>query len=176
MTRHALFLNGVYESVLEEINSIQRDLPDQILFLQPYKGEAIAQLRDVHPTVEDPTLVLMSLTTDLSMVHYTAEVVGWDDKRRLAGSRRDTINIIIGKLQPGEQGLHSASRSETGESVNLLHVRRLRRLENPFSVTRLTKASDGLPLSDKRTTAGGWAYVLREDLGELLARSKEAAK
>jgi hypothetical protein len=37
----ALFLNGVYEGVLEEILQVQAHLPEQIMFLQPHKGEAI---------------------------------------------------------------------------------------------------------------------------------------
>jgi hypothetical protein len=32
----ALFMNGVFESVLEEILQIQSVLPEQIMFLQPY--------------------------------------------------------------------------------------------------------------------------------------------
>jgi hypothetical protein len=85
MKTEALFLNGVYEAVLQEILAVQAELPEQIMFLQPYKGEAIAKLRDNPPSVDDPMLLLMSLTGDLPTVHYRAEIVGWDDKRHLDG-------------------------------------------------------------------------------------------
>jgi hypothetical protein len=158
----AIFLNGVYESVLEEILQVQGAIPEQIMFLQPYRNEAIAKLRDDPPSVDDPVLLLMSLTTDLPTVHYVAEIVGWEDKRTLPEPKRRVLNRLICTLQPNEGGLYDASRTETGESVNLLHVRRVRRLSKPFSVSQLLNAGDGQPISDKRTTAGGWLYVKTE--------------
>jgi hypothetical protein len=53
MKAEALFLNGVYESVLEEVLQVQGALPEHIMFLQPYRNEAIAKLRDDPPSVED---------------------------------------------------------------------------------------------------------------------------
>ena len=44
MALEALFINGVYESVLEEICRTQSVLPDQILFLQPYSSRPIVDL------------------------------------------------------------------------------------------------------------------------------------
>jgi hypothetical protein len=138
------------------------------MFLQPYRAEAIARLRDDPPSVDDPMRLLVSLTSDLPTVHYTAEIVGWDDKRHLDEQKRRVLNRLIWTLQPNEGGLYDAARGEGGESVNLLHVRRVRRLRTPFSVSRLVNAGDGQPVSDRRTTAGGWVYVKTENLPELL--------
>jgi hypothetical protein len=65
-------------------------------------------------------------------------------------------------------GLYHASQSESGESVNLLHVRRLRQVGKPFSVSQLVNVKDGGPVSDKRTTAGSWVYVQIDNLPALL--------
>jgi hypothetical protein len=169
MRSEALFLNGVYKDVLTEILQIQEALPEHIMFLQPYKNEAIVHLRDQPPSVEDPVLLLMSLTRDRPTIHYAGEIVGWDDKRTLGEKRRRVLNRLIHTLQPNEGGLYDASQSQTGESVNLLHVRRIHALSRPFSVSTLLNASDRQPLSDKRTTAGGWVYVLTENLPSHLA-------
>jgi len=159
MKSEALFINGVYESVLEDILRVQRWLPEHIMFLQPYSSDPIVHLRDDPPTIDDPTRLFLSITTDLSTVHYAAEIVSWDDKLALPEEKHNAINRLIWTLQPGETGLYDASRVEGKRSVNLLHVRRMHKLEKPFTVSGLTKTSDGLPLSPERTTAGGWSYV-----------------
>jgi hypothetical protein len=161
-------LNGVYKAVLREILQIQATLPEQLMFLQPHKGEAIAKLREDAPSVDDPMLLLMSLTEDLPTVHYFAEIVGWDDKRDLPEQRRHVLNRLIWAFQPNEGGLYDASRAQGRESVNLLHIRRLAKVRAPFSVSRLVNAGDGNPVSDKRTTAGGWVYVKPSKLSALL--------
>ncbi len=159
MKPESLFLNGVFESVLEEILLVQRWLPEQIMFLQPYSSDPITHLRDDPPTVDDPWRLFLSITTDLPTVHYTAEIVGWDDKRTLSQEKHNAISRLLWTLQPSEGGLYDASRVEGKRSANLLHVRRLQQLDKPFSVIELTKTSDNLPLSPDRTTAGGWSYV-----------------
>lgn len=168
MKGEALFLNGVYQSVLDEILAVQSVLPEQIMFLQPYKSVAIVRLRDDRPSVDDPMRLLISLTSDLPTVRYTAEIVGWDDKRQLRGTpRHRVLTRLICTLQPNEDGLYNLSQAEDGESVNLLHVRRLRPVSSPFSVSRLTKTEGGA-VSDQRATSGGWAYVQTAGLAELL--------
>lgn len=162
----ALFLNGIYETVLEDILRIQIELPEHIMYLQPYSSSPIVHLRDDRPSTEYPLLLFVSLTTDLSMIHYTAEIVGWDDKRDLSEKKKIALNHVIGKLQPGETGLYDASRVEGKPSVNLLHIRRLQRMDPPFSVSRLIKTIDGSPVSPNRTTAGGWAYVKKDPAPE----------
>ncbi len=159
MRSEALFINGVFKGVLEEILIIQEALPEQILFLQPYTSSAITHLRDDPPTVDDPMHFFVSITTDLPTIRYEAEIVGWDDKTTLSKERRHAISRITWTLQPGEGGLYDASRVEGAPSVNLLHIRRLKRLTEPFGVEQLVKTSDSQPLSPGRATAGGWAYV-----------------
>jgi len=159
MRAEALFINGVFEEVLREILKVQSVVPEQILFLQPYAGSAIAKLRDEPPTTESPMRLFLSTTDSLATVSYEAEIVGWDDKRTLTDKKRQVLNRIIYCLQPDEGGLYDASRAGEGKSVNLLHVRRLHKLNPPSSVDHLVKTGDSEPLSTGRTTAGGWAYV-----------------
>jgi hypothetical protein len=159
MTHEALFINGVYESVLEKILETQSVLPDQILFLQPYSARPIVDLQKSPPSVNDPMRLFLSTTTDLSTVRYQGEIVGWDDKRTLPSEKRNLIEKIINLLQREEGGLYNASLVAGGESLNLLHVRRLEKLKKPFSVERLVKVTDGDRLSPNRSMAGGWSYV-----------------
>jgi len=121
MRSEALFINGVYEDVLQDILEIQSVLPEQILFLQPYSGRAMVRLRDDPPTIESPMRLFLSTTADLATVSYRAEIVGWDDKRKLLDRKRHILNGIIRCLQPNEGGVFDASRTDEGESVNL-HV------------------------------------------------------
>jgi len=158
MKTESLFINGVYESVLEEILLVQHHLPEQIMFLQPYSSDPITHLRDNCPSVDDPMHLFLSITTDLPTVHYSAEIVGWDDKREISESKSNVLHRLIWTLQPNEGGLYNASL--VGKpSANLLHIRRLKKLASTFSVTRLIKTSDNKPVSPERTTAGGWSYV-----------------
>lgn len=64
MREEALFLNGVYEDVLREILLIQKELPEQILFLQPYSSNTITRLRDDPPSVESPMRLLIQGDVD----------------------------------------------------------------------------------------------------------------
>lgn len=158
MKFEALFINGVFESVLKEILLIQQYLPEHIMFLQPFSSDPITHLRDNRPSVDDPMRLFLSITTDLPTVHYTAEIVGWYDKRKISEEERFVFNRLIWTLQPNEGGLYDAS--PVGKpSVNLIHIRRLHKLNSPYSVTNLIKTSDNEPVSPDRTTAGGWAYV-----------------
>jgi hypothetical protein len=52
MRGEGLFINGVYREVLEEILKVQSELPEHIMYLQPYSGGAITHLRDAPPSVE----------------------------------------------------------------------------------------------------------------------------
>src|SRR5207302_7293448 len=102
------------------------------------------------------------------MIHYAAEMVGWDDNTQLSPAKRGVLDRVIAALQPGEKELYDASEANDGRTVNLLHVRRTRRVRQPFSVTRLIKTEDGTPISGPRTTSGGWTYVEYARLGDLL--------
>jgi len=95
-------------------------------------------------------------------IKYAGEIIGWDDKTKLSESKRNALNRVIWTLQSTETGLYDASSVEGKPSVNLLHVRRIHQLVQPFRVSRLTKTSDGQPVSEGRTTSGGWVYVKYE--------------
>lgn len=75
MALEALFINGVYEGVLEEIMQVQEVLPEQILFLQPYKSQIMVDLEIFPPTINDPMTLFLSTTTDLPTVRYQAQIV-----------------------------------------------------------------------------------------------------
>jgi len=156
----ALFVNGVFESVLEEILRVQRELPEHVMYLQPHAADRIVGLHKEPPTPEVPVLLYASTTTDLSLVSYTAEVVGYDDKRTFKDNpaKEAVLNRVIWTLQPEEQGLYR-QRKDGKEFANLLHVRRTRRLGHPFPVSDLLNVKDDQPLSMNRTSAGKWVYV-----------------
>jgi hypothetical protein len=101
----------------------------------------------------------LSTTTQLARIAYQAEIIGWEDKRLLSPAKHEVLDEIISKLQPGERGLYNEAKSGTGESVNLLTIRRLRSLTEEHSVAELRKISDGEFMSTGRTTSGGWSYV-----------------
>ena len=159
MREEALFINGVFESVLEEILEVQRELQEHVLFLQPHSSMAIQHLKEHPPTVDDPVRLFLSTTDRLSTVNHRAEIVGWEDKREMTEPRRNVISRRLWTLQPKETGRFDASGVEGASSVNLLHIRRLTKLEKPFEVSELVKTGDSTPVSAGRTTAGGWAYV-----------------
>jgi 5-methylcytosine-specific restriction enzyme A len=162
MRESALFINGIFESVLKEIWRIQSVLPEQILFLQPYKGQPIVELRHLPPSVDDPMRLFLSITTDLNNVHYGAEIVGWDDKNILAGEKRRVIEEILAAFQKGEEGgLYDLAKDRERPSQNLIHIRRLKKLDPPFPVSHLVKTREGTPLQN-RNTPGGWAYVHKD--------------
>jgi 5-methylcytosine-specific restriction protein A len=156
----ALFLNGVWDDVLQDILKIQAYLPEQILYLQPYSSERIVHLAENPPSVDDPVRLLVSITDDLARVHYIAEIIGWDDKRELGWAKLHALNRVIYPLQPTEEGVYLKAKPEGPDCVNLLYVRRLRKLSKPFSVDQLTVTSTGQPHSTGRSTSGGWSYVV----------------
>jgi hypothetical protein len=160
MRDEALFINGMFEDVLEDILTIQAHLPEQILYLQPYSGSRIVHLAENPPSVDDPVRLLLSLTRDLPRVHYVCEIVGWDDKRKLKGRKLTLLNRIIYAFQWTEEGVHPWAYDPDRACVNLLYVRRMRKLSRPFSVANLILTSSGESHSIDRTTPGGWSYVV----------------
>ena len=158
MRDYALFINGIYEVVLDDIAKAQAADPGLLLYLQPYAGSAIAALRDSPPSKDDSVLLYASTTSDLERVHYTAEIVRWDDKTQLGPARRNLIERRLAQYQPTEDGLYDAAGDGDGTSINLLTVRNIVKIPEPFPVEHLIKVSDNQP-HGKRTTAGGWSYV-----------------
>ena len=157
MQEEALFINGVFEDVLRKILLVQGPLPEHVMYLQPHAGSPIRHLYDNPPTSEDPVRLYLSTTSSLGEVSYVADIIGIDDKRKLGDDRRNALNRVIWTLQPSETGLYPEVRGQ--ECVNLLHIRRLKKLNRPIAVTTLTKTVDDTPIAGVRTTAGGWSYV-----------------
>ncbi len=160
MREKALFMNGNYESNLQGIADVHAVLPEQILFIQPHGPGRITDLRDNPPSVDDPVTMYISITTDLNQVHFTAEVVGWDDKEKLSPQKRDLIDKVIKTLQAPEPGVFEGG-------VNLLHIRRLVRVETPFDVAKLVKTRNNEPLKPRKQS-GKFSYVHRlgDDAGD----------
>lgn len=151
MRETALFMNGNYEGNLQTIADVHAVLPEQIMFIQPHGRGRIADLRDSPPSVDAPVTMYCSISTDLNMVHFAGEVVGWDDKETLSTQKRGVIDKVINGLQPGEGSVYDVGH-------NLLHVRRLVRVESPFDVAKLVKIRNKEPLKHK-SRPGGFSYV-----------------
>jgi len=157
--QEALFINGVYTSVLEEILLVQAHCPHQIMFLQPYSPKQIKKLAEQPPGVDDRMRLFVSTTDNLATVQYVAEIVGWQNKQSIPLDRAHVINRLIWTLQPAEGGLYFIHNDEARQSVNLLSVWQMRRLAQPFSIGKLQLLNTGAAHSTERTTAGGWSYV-----------------
>lgn len=154
----SVYINGVYRSVLEEILAAQKEDPGCTGYLQPYKKEAIKRLKDFPPSPSAPWRLYISCTDSLAVVSYEAEIVEWHDKTQMGGEEIRRIDAEIAARQPSERGLHLGGEDEE-PAMNLLGIRKLRRIEPRLSIAGFIKTSDDLPLKD-RTRSGGWSYVL----------------
>jgi 5-methylcytosine-specific restriction enzyme A len=181
----AIFLNGVFESVLEEILAAQANNPGGVFYLQPYANQRIKQLAENPPSESSPISLYISTTQNLDKICYMAKIVGWEDKRTISEERKVEVHEYIKQHQPDETGFYS--QTEDGKPcVNLISIRQLKKLPNQYSVTNLKKVNDDSPLG-LRTRAGGWSYVyeldwlghdhtyVKEDLDEELERSVKAS-
>jgi hypothetical protein len=160
MRDYAIFLNGVFEGVMQEILRIQGRLPDCVLYMQPYSGDRIVLLDEHPPSLADPVQLFLSTTNDLAQVQYVCEIVGWEDKRELGQQRLAELNKKLDQFQPTEGGVYGLDEAGRRPMVNLLHVRRMHKLAQPFSVGQLLNVKDRQPLSTNRSRAGGWVYVV----------------
>jgi len=158
--RDALYINGVYDGVLQEIVTVQSAVPEQVLFLQPYSDSQISMLAKLPPTTDDPVQLYVSTTDDLTHVRYYGEVVGWENKVTIAPARKSIFERLIKEFQPGEKNLYE-------KGVNVVIVRRLVELPKPFPVRQLTVRSTNAPHGE-RATAGGWSFVLPNPEGVTL--------
>jgi len=160
----ALFINGIYDAVLEDILAAQVAQGGGGSFLQPYSGSVISMLRENPPTPESPVTLYASTTENLSKICYTAEITGWEDKRTLSESRRQTVLSYLEEYQTKECGLFRGTELGEGRAVNLISIRNLRRLALWPPTSLLIKKRNGLPLRNRRR-AGGWSEVYeRRDL------------
>ena len=159
MNKQAFFLNGVYQSVLDQILVALSREPGETFYLQPFSTVAIKDFREHLPTFRNPVRLYASTTDNLPTVSYCADIIGWADKTSLSQSDFAEIDrkIKIGRYDPG---LYDFDPPLQGKNmINLLYIKRLIKLTSPFSVSKLTKISDGKPLSTNRTRSGGWSYV-----------------
>jgi hypothetical protein len=163
----ALYLIGVYESVLEEIRSAQETKSDLVCYLQPFASKKISALAKDPPGPETPIRLYISTTTSLPLVSYRASLVGWELKSELTAERLAMLNEHIDRYQPGEQEIYFTKR-DGKPCVNLLSIVNLEKLSMPIPVGALRKLSDGMP-HKPRTQPGGWSYVyeLPEWVGSL---------
>src|SRR5207249_1598331 len=115
----ALFINGIYDSVLSEILVAQKTRGGGISFLQPHKGQVIKMLSKGAPSRETPIRLYASTTDDLSNICYTAEIIGWEDKRELSSRRMNEINKHLREWQQGETNLFEGVQEGATEAVNV---------------------------------------------------------
>ncbi len=153
----AIYVNGVFDSVLREIVAIQTAVPEQILFMQPFSDARISMLANKPPTIEDPVRLYVSISEDLGHVHYVGEVIGWENKRTIGSARKAIFERLIKEFQPGERNL-------SAKGVHVIVVRSMAKLDTPFPVGHLIVRSKMAPLR-QRSTAGGWAFVLHDPVG-----------
>ena len=90
------FLNGAYEEEIQGAN------PGTACYLQPYDADRIVLLADSDPTPDSPITLYLSLTGSLNTVSYRAEIVGWQDKRKLDPDAFEAASSHIKKFQKNE--------------------------------------------------------------------------
>jgi 5-methylcytosine-specific restriction enzyme A len=156
MSEYGFYLNGVYESVLEEIINAQSSDKSLICYLQPYKEHKINWKNSITPSLENPIECYISLTTSLAFVTFKAEIVNWELKNELSDSRLDLLNNHIRKYQPEENKIFMEVSGTP--CTNLLSIVNLQRIDIPIHVLNLIKISDSTPYKP-RTQSGGWSYV-----------------
>lgn len=161
MKHEALFLNGVFEKVLSDIEAVQTLVPEQTLYLQPYAAERIVDLYRWNPSMQDAVALYISTTDALDVVTYVAEVVSIRDKKDLSPAVETKIDSIISLFQTTEDGLYREARGT--ECRNLLGVRGMKRLSEPFPVTDLVLLRTGAHPAGPRTTSGSWWYVAHRE-------------
>lgn len=152
----ALFINGVFEGVLDEILESQENKPGQIYYLQPYSGSVIKQLQIEPPTLDSPMPLYVSTTNQLNQICYVADIVGWENKAELSQERLAILNEHITEFQPREGWIYFEVRGK--KCANLISIVNLKKITNQLSTANLIKESDGKPLK-RRSRSGGWSYV-----------------
>jgi 5-methylcytosine-specific restriction enzyme A len=89
-------------------------------------------------------------------VSFSAEIIGWFDKRELSTADLNMRTEHLKKNQPSEKEIYLTNTS--GKTcVNLIQISNLVRLQ-PTPVSCFIKIKDNKPLA-LRTRSGGWAYV-----------------
>ncbi|MCA9179891.1 MAG: hypothetical protein KDA51_00520, partial [Planctomycetales bacterium] len=117
----AVYMNGVYEQVVEEIRIVQEKQPELVCFMQPYSTSRITNLVKNPPSADAPIDFYISLTDSLGFVSYRASIVGWEDKTLMSAERIAAVDLIIAEHQPTE-GLVSEPSSDGKIPINLILV------------------------------------------------------
>lgn len=165
---YAIYMNGVNKGILDEMIECLNDLPEQVVYLQPYRETTIRELRDASPPVSDEERVLMVFSTmeDLTKVYYCAEVVRWEDKITIPKARKDKLDRLIRILQPNNCNRIYLTNNRDHDNdykkgnpycKNLISLRNVRRVEVPFDIGQMIKISGGKV--EQRTQSGNFAYV-----------------
>ena len=152
----ALYINGVYEDVLDEIMNSQHKNPGKTFYLQPYSESSIKELTQNTPSPDFPLPLYISTTAQLNQICYLAEIIGWEDKREIPAERLQVLNEHIMSLQPKENKIYFEVNGK--KCVNLISINNLKKLSNHLSTSNLIKKSNDEPLKP-RSRAGGWSYV-----------------
>jgi 5-methylcytosine-specific restriction protein A len=152
----ALFINGVFEDVLDEIIKSQEGNPGRVFYLQPYSESSIKQLKDEPPEPNSPLPLYISTTSQLNQICYSADIIEWEDKNELSEERIAFLNEHIKLFQPKEVEIYFEVKGR--KCVNLISIRNVKKMTNQLSTSNLIKESDGEPLKP-RTRSGGWSYV-----------------
>lgn len=153
----ALYLNGIFEEVLEEIITSQKKKNSvKKYYLQPYSSSEIKVLKEYNPSESNPIKLLISTTKNLNNICYKANIIGWENKYEISENRSIELNKHIKKFQPKEENVYLDDKKI--KYKNLITILNLEKLNEVFSITNLIKIKDGRPLG-LRTRAGGWSVV-----------------
>lgn len=155
-----LFLNGVYDSILEEILKSQQKRQNEN-FLQPYKQNIIQMLKKTQPSNENPVLLYISTTDNFKKVTYQAEIISWYDKQELSSEQLKSFNAQIKEYQPKEIDIY-LEKEDNGKIIqckNLLIIRNLTKIPS-FPIAELVNLSNRKAL-ENRTQFGEWSEVYR---------------
>jgi hypothetical protein len=131
----ALFINGVYEDVLDKIIKSKETNPDMVFYLQPYSTSSIKQLKNSPPDSQSSVPPYLSTTVQLDQICYMADIVGWEDKNELSQERLDFLNDHIKKYQPNEGEIYFQVNGKS--CVNLISITNLKKITNQLSVGNL---------------------------------------
>lgn len=152
----ALYINGVYEDVLDEIMNSQEKNPGKTFYLQPYSESTIKELKQNPPSTDSPLPLYISTTAQLNQICYSAKIIGWEDKSEIPAERLRVLNEHIKLFQPKEVEIYFEVNGK--KCVNLISINNLKKLSNQLSTSNLIKKNNGESLRP-RSRAGGWSYV-----------------
>ena len=119
MSAYALFINGVFRNVLEEILEALAKEPGRIYYLQPHSGSPIVGLQKDPPSESLRVPLYMSTTDDLKSVSYKAEIVVGRTRGNLAkcAEKRSPTLWIVTSPTKGDWSTRQAT--EVSASISL---------------------------------------------------------